>query len=41
MKINSKGKKINSFEAIDHDEAFLMFTINENLKECIPIRFIR
>lgn len=41
MKFNSKSKKANYFETVDYDEAFLIFIINESLKECIPVRFIR
>jgi hypothetical protein len=41
MKANSKNKKVNYFETVDYDEAFLIFVINEELKECVPIRFIR
>jgi hypothetical protein len=41
MKANAKSKKTDTFETVDFEEAFLIFVINESLKECIPIRFIR
>ena len=39
MKINDKSKE--KFVLYDYDEAFIMFHIENQFKECIPVRFIR
>lgn len=38
MRANQGG---GPFEVRDHEEGFLMFTINEKLRECVPLRWAR
>ena len=36
----NKNTKL-EFTVRDYDEAFVMFTMKDGLKECLPLRFVR